>query len=149
MWKNLIANFPRHKTGNMENDAPSNSSVISCAFVPAVTILWCRCLPAIRGCTYKYRLIEWIYEVEFEVQIQARRLTYLRVGLPSEAHDQIFVFCLTIAGSLMWYALCGERMGLQITRAIASGSCQSSYFRVQVPQNSGPYFNFSYESPST
>jgi hypothetical protein len=32
----------------------------------------------------------------------------LCVGLPSGAHDQIFVFCLTIAGFLMWGALSEE-----------------------------------------
>jgi hypothetical protein len=38
----------------------------------------------------------------------------LGVGLPSGAPDQIFVFCLTIAGFLMRGALSDERMGLYL-----------------------------------
>jgi hypothetical protein len=36
----------------------------------------------------------------------------LGVGLPSGAHDLFFVFCLSIAGFLMWGTLSDERMGL-------------------------------------
>jgi hypothetical protein len=36
----------------------------------------------------------------------------LGVGLSCGARDQIFVFCLLIAGFLMWGTLSGERMGL-------------------------------------
>jgi hypothetical protein len=36
----------------------------------------------------------------------------LGVGLSSGAHDQTFVFGLTIAGFLMWDALYDEKMGL-------------------------------------
>jgi hypothetical protein len=53
-------------------------------------------------------------EVEVEVNFRptVRRPVYLGVGLPSGAHDQIFVFCLTIAGFLMCGTLSDERMGL-------------------------------------
>jgi hypothetical protein len=40
------------------------------------------------------------------------KLNDLGVGLPSGAHDQIFVFNLTIAGFLLWGALSDERMRL-------------------------------------
>jgi hypothetical protein len=36
----------------------------------------------------------------------------LGVGLPSGAHDEIFVFCLTIAVLLMWGVFSDERMDL-------------------------------------
>jgi hypothetical protein len=35
--------------------------------------------------------------VEEEVEVKLRQTISLGVGLPSEADDQIFVFCLTIA----------------------------------------------------
>jgi hypothetical protein len=50
----------------------------------------------------------------------------LGVGLPSGAYDQIFVFCLTMAGFLMWGTPSDERMGLQFTCTISFGPCQSS-----------------------
>jgi hypothetical protein len=54
------------------------------------------------------------YEVEIEVKLRptVSRPVCLCVGLPSGAHDQIFVFFLTIAGFLMWDTLSDERMGL-------------------------------------
>jgi hypothetical protein len=58
------------------------------------------------------------------------------VGIPSGAHDQIFVFCLRIAVILLWGALSDERMGLYFTRTVASGHFQSNPSRAQVPQNS-------------
>jgi hypothetical protein len=51
-------------------------------------------------------------EVEVNLRPTVSRQFYLGVGLPSGAHDQIFVFCLTIAGFLMWGALSDERTGL-------------------------------------
>jgi hypothetical protein len=58
----------------------------------------------------------WNDQVEVEVEVNLRptvsRPIYLGVGLPSGAHDQIFVFCLTIAGFLMCGTLSDERMGL-------------------------------------
>jgi hypothetical protein len=70
--------------------------------------------------------------VEVEVEVNLRPTVSwpvcLSVRLPSEAHDQIFVFCLTIAGFLMWGTLSdNERMSLQFTCTIASGPCQSSH----------------------
>jgi hypothetical protein len=57
-----------------------------------------------------------IYEVEVEAEASLRptvsQLVYVGVGLPSVAHDQIFVFRLTVAGFLMWDALTDEGMGL-------------------------------------
>jgi hypothetical protein len=58
------------------------------------------------------------YELPFEVEVEVKLLltvnqpVYLGVELPSGAHDQIFVLCLTIAGFLMWGALSDERMCL-------------------------------------
>jgi hypothetical protein len=42
----------------------------------------------------------------------ASRPVCLRVGLPSAASGQIFVFCLTVVGFLIWGALSDEKMGL-------------------------------------
>jgi hypothetical protein len=56
------------------------------------------------------------YQVEVEVEVNLRTMVSqqvcLGVGLPSGAHDQIFVFYLTISGFLMWGALSDERMDL-------------------------------------
>jgi hypothetical protein len=49
--------------------------------------------------------------VEVEVTTDGQSAS-LGVGLPSLAHDQIFVFCLTIVGLLMCGTLSDERMGL-------------------------------------
>jgi hypothetical protein len=81
--------------------------------------------------------------------IKDRRPVCLGVGLSSGAHDQIFVFCLTIAGFLMWGTLFDEKMGLWFTWTITSGPCQSSDSWVEVPQNSRPYFTVSSETPPT
>jgi hypothetical protein len=55
-----------------------------------------------------------IFEVEVEVEVKLRptisRPVCLGVRLSSGAHDQIFVFCLTIVGFLMWGALSDERI---------------------------------------
>jgi hypothetical protein len=51
-------------------------------------------------------------EVEVNLQQTVSRPVYLGVGLPSGAHDQNFVFCLTIEGFLIWGTLSDERMGL-------------------------------------
>jgi hypothetical protein len=48
-------------------------------------------------------------EVEVNLRPTVSRAACLGVGLPSRAHDQIFVFCLTIAGFLMWGALSHEK----------------------------------------
>jgi hypothetical protein len=62
------------------------------------------------------RQVEDEVEVDLQVEVKLRpkisRPIYLGVGLPSGAHDQIFVLCLTIAGSLLWVTFSDERMGL-------------------------------------
>jgi hypothetical protein len=75
--------------------------------------------------------------------------TVLVVGLPSGAHDQIFVFCLTIAVFFYVRHLLWREDGPVIYCTIASGPCQSSHSWVQVPQNSRPYFTVSFETPPT
>jgi hypothetical protein len=60
---------------------------------------------------------------------------------------RFFVFHPTVAGFLIWAALPDQRIGLNLTHTIASGPCQSSHSRVQVPQNSWPYFTVSHETP--
>jgi hypothetical protein len=87
-----------------------------------------------------------LVEVEVTLRPMVSRPVQLGVGLLSGAHDQIFVFCLKIAGFLMLGDLSDERMGMQFTLTIASGPCQSSHSGVQVPQNSWPYFTASYET---
>jgi hypothetical protein len=47
-WEELIAYFPLYDTGHTQNDA-SNSSIVACVFVTAVTFLPSRCLAAIGG----------------------------------------------------------------------------------------------------
>jgi hypothetical protein len=49
---------------------------------------------------------------EVNVRPTVSRPVCLGVWLPSGAHDQIFVFCLTIAGFLMCGTLSDQRMGL-------------------------------------
>jgi hypothetical protein len=48
-------------------------------------------------------------EVEVKLRLMVIRPVYLGARLPSEAHDQICIFCLTVAGFL---AVSDERMGL-------------------------------------
>jgi hypothetical protein len=43
-WEELIAYFPRHDIERIENDASSNSSIVACVFVAAVTFLVSSCL---------------------------------------------------------------------------------------------------------
>jgi hypothetical protein len=50
-------------------------------------------------------------------------------------------FFMVIAGFL--------RAGLSFTRTVASGPCQSSHSRVQVPRNSRPYFTVWFETSPT
>jgi hypothetical protein len=54
--------------------------------------------------------------VSFEVEVTLRptvsRPVSIGIGLPSGAHYQIFVFCLTFAGLLMWGDLSDERTDL-------------------------------------
>jgi hypothetical protein len=56
-----------------------------------------------------YKTIEVEVEVEVNLRPTVSRPVCLGVGLPSGVHDQIFVFCLTIAGFLMCGALSDER----------------------------------------
>jgi hypothetical protein len=49
-------------------------------------------------------------EVEVDLRLTVSQLSWC--WLPSGAHDQIFVFCLTTVGFLMWGTLSDERMGL-------------------------------------
>jgi hypothetical protein len=48
-WEELIAYFPLYDTGHIENDASSNSSIVACVIVTAVTFLPSRCLATIGG----------------------------------------------------------------------------------------------------
>jgi hypothetical protein len=68
------------------------------------------------GNTLSLRYNAQSVNAELEVAVNLRpkvsRPVCLGVGLPSGAHDQIFVFCLTIAGFLKWGILSDERMGL-------------------------------------
>jgi hypothetical protein len=90
-------------------------------------------------------------EVEVEIEIKLRpkvsRPVCPNVGLPSGTYDHIFLLCLTNVGFLMLGTLSDERMGLKLTRIIASGPCQSSHSRIRVLQNSRPYFTVSFETP--
>jgi hypothetical protein len=52
-----------------------------------------------------------------------------------------FYYCQTVAGLLMWGALCDERTGLSFT--IAAGPRRRSHSRVRVPWDSRPYFTVS------
>jgi hypothetical protein len=100
--------------------------------------------------SFRHRASSFSHICRVKLKLKLRptvsRPVCLGVGLPSGAHGQIFVFCLTIADFLIRSALSDGRMGLQFTRTIASGPCQSSHSRVQVPQNSQPYLTVSYET---
>jgi hypothetical protein len=65
-----------------------------------------KCLAQLEGGTNGFKEVE----VEVKLRPTISRPVFLPVGLPSGAHDQIFVFCLTIAGFLPWGALSDERM---------------------------------------
>jgi hypothetical protein len=51
-------------------------------------------------------------EVEVNLRPTVSRPVCLGVALPSGAHEQIFVFCLIIAGLLMWDTLSDKIIGL-------------------------------------
>jgi hypothetical protein len=53
-----------------------------------------------------------VVEAEVNTRPTVSRPVCLGAGLPSGAHDQIFVFFLTIAGFLMCGTLSDERTGL-------------------------------------
>jgi hypothetical protein len=86
-------------------------------------------------------------EVEFTNNGQTTNLSWCRV--PIRAHYQTYIFSLRNAGFFMWGSLSDEKMGLQFTSTFVSGPCQSSYTRVQFPQNSRPYFTVSFETAQT
>jgi hypothetical protein len=46
-----------------------------------------------------------------EIEVEDEFMTH-SIGLSSGDHHQIFVFCLTIVGFLIWGTLFDERMGL-------------------------------------
>jgi hypothetical protein len=54
----------------------------------------------------------WDGTVQVHLRPTVSRPVCLGVRPPSGAYDQIFVFCLTIAGFLMWDTFSDERMGL-------------------------------------
>jgi hypothetical protein len=89
-----------------------------------------------------------LLKLKLKLRQTVSRPAYLGVKLSSGAHDQI-IFCLAIAGFLMWDALSDERMGLYFTHTIASGPFHSSHFRIQFPQNSKTIFFVSSETPLT
>jgi hypothetical protein len=64
--------------------------------------------------TFTHWTIPYAVEVKVEANLRptVSRPICLGVGLPSGAHDQNFVFCLTIAGFLMRGAFSDERTGL-------------------------------------
>jgi hypothetical protein len=74
--------------------------------------------------------------VEVKLRPTVSRPVCLGVGLSSGTHDKIFGFCLTLAGFCILGSLSDERIGLQFTRTIASGPCQTIRSRVEVPKNS-------------
>jgi hypothetical protein len=63
----------------------------------------------------------------------------LGVGLPSEAHDQIFVCCLTFVDFLLWAALSDED-GSVIYSYNCFWALQEHHSGFQVPQNSDHFF---------
>jgi hypothetical protein len=57
-------------------------------------------------------LVRLPHQVEVNLRPTVSRPVCHGVALPSAAHNQIFVSCLTIAGFLMWGTPSDERMGL-------------------------------------
>jgi hypothetical protein len=88
-------------------------------------------------------------EEEVKLRPTASRLVCLDVGLPSGTSYRIFLFSLTIAGSLMLGTLSNERMGPWFTSTVTSEPCQSNHSGVQVSQNSHPHFTVSFETLPT
>jgi hypothetical protein len=52
------------------------------------------------------------HEVEVNLRPTVSLPVWLGIGLPSGAHDQIFVSCMKIASFFIWGTLSDERMGL-------------------------------------
>jgi hypothetical protein len=67
--------------------------------------------PTLLGPLERANLNHWTTYVEVEVNLRptVSLPVCLGVRLPSGAHDQIFVFCLTIVGFLLWSALSDEK----------------------------------------
>jgi hypothetical protein len=91
-----------------------------------------------------YILVRNVYKANITMNTQ-RTLVSLPVCLgikhPSGAYDQIFYYCQTDAGLLMWDTLSDERTGLSFTTA--AGPRQRSHSRVRVPWDSQLYFTVS------
>jgi hypothetical protein len=111
-----------------------------------VELHWSNCSncrePTVPG-SVQYFSTSFTVEVGVKLWPTVSQPMCLGVGLPFGTYDQIFLFCLIIVGFLMLSTLSDKKMRLSFTRTIC---CRS---RVQVPQNSRPYFTVSFEAPPT
>jgi hypothetical protein len=79
-----------------------------------------------------------ILEVEVNLRPTVSRPVCLGVGIPSGAHDQIYIVSLTIADFLTWGTSMTRGWVCNLLVQLLLGLCQNSHSRVEVPQNSRP-----------
>jgi hypothetical protein len=86
-------------------------------------------------------------EVEVNLWPSVSRPVCPYVGLPSGANDQFFFLSdncgFLVVGHPLW-----REDGSEFICSIASGPCQNSHSRVEVPQNSWPYFTVHLRLPN-
>jgi hypothetical protein len=79
-WGQLIAYLPSYHTDRFENDVSSNSSIVACVFLTAVTFLPSCFLSTIRG--YTYRNTDW-WEGFFNYSVEMGSAAVIYEYVPS------------------------------------------------------------------
>jgi hypothetical protein len=94
----------------------------------------------------------WLIESEFYVMTDGQSVSLSWNKAPIWGLRPDFYYCQTVAGLLLWGALCDERTGLSFT--IAAGLRQRSHSRFRILWDSWPCFTISnsrlpFSSPHT